>query len=207
MLIAGLGRNLYYPLQISCNLLSVTRITVEQVDEEFDRLSAESKARGTEKKLMDMPWECKACRMEGSENYLKPMYEFNVRSNYEFLTRLLPQGAWARCVRCNKRRHGQLGCAMSEAHRNAASQAMATCKKCAHPLPRTAFWEDDWRHLHQGISCKACEPLAPSSRRGSLIKCKRCGLDLDRKMFRPAHIRKHGIRKCVCVTCLQAPPA
>ena len=49
-----------------------------------------------------------ACRLSGKENFMKPMREFHVRTPSDFLTRLLPQGAWARCSSCAITRRGAL---------------------------------------------------------------------------------------------------
>ena len=40
---------------------------------------------------------------------MKPVREFGVRKNFEFLAHLLPQGAWARCSSCAIRRRSQQG--------------------------------------------------------------------------------------------------
>ena len=36
---------------------------------------------------------CQSCRLAGNPDYMKPMEEFNVKSEWDFLHRLLPQGS------------------------------------------------------------------------------------------------------------------
>ena len=172
---------------------------------------------------MDMLWECKACCMAGKEDHMKPMSDFNVRSNHEFLTRLLPQGAWARCVACNKERQGALGAAFGAAtggandvaqqSKEVAAKAMAMCSQCDKTLPRTFFWPGDWRNWLRpsDIACKACCPLAPGKRKkphgpkGLLfVTCTRCGKELGRSKFRPADLAKNITRGVVCLDCRSA---
>ena len=75
-------------------------ISVDQIDDEFERLQENSKNASAEKSLMKMHWECRACKIAGRADFVKPMADFNVAKEWDFLNRLLPQGAWARCTRC-----------------------------------------------------------------------------------------------------------
>ena len=87
-------------------------LPADHADAEFDRLEEEQKSRGTERELMKMHWPCRACRAAGREDFMQPMHDFGVRSPADFLNRLLPQGAWARCVQCSRARKGALGAAL-----------------------------------------------------------------------------------------------
>ena len=44
-----------------------------------------------------------------NQNFMKPYQDFGVRRASDFVTWLLPQGAWARCISCQDDRRGALG--------------------------------------------------------------------------------------------------
>ena len=120
-----------------------------------------------EKDLMKMHWHCQACFLEGREDYTKPMEDFNVRCPADFVSKLLPQGAWTRCSGCVRKlrgRHGEAGEVGAQLHnaRQAADAAARTytCKVCGEEKPRAAFWAADWIHKGRGIACRACENAA-----------------------------------------------
>ena len=60
-----------------------------------------------------MRWTCKSCKLSDdpsrNQNYEKPLQDFGVRKPSDFVTKLLPQGAWARCNSCQDERRGALG--------------------------------------------------------------------------------------------------
>ena len=85
-----------------------------------------------------------ACFLAGKSDYMKPLVDFNVRTPSDFVARLLPQGAWARCAACNQVRRGQLGAdhghlgagnAVNAARRLVASAAMHRCTCCSQTKP------------------------------------------------------------------------
>ena len=140
----------------------------------------------------------------------------------EFLTYLLPQGAWARCSSCASRRRGllraqqgaQLGAqlggdnATAALLREIARAATQRCAQCRETKPKSAFWKEDWRHRGQGIKCTDCEPRAPGQRPRSLfseLTCKQCGVAKPRDQFCPRdlHNQRRGIS---CKACLPTPP-
>ena len=47
-----------------------------------------------------MRWQCQSCFLCGHGDFLKPLEDFGVRCPAEFVSRLLPQGAWTRCSSC-----------------------------------------------------------------------------------------------------------
>ena len=68
---------------------------------------------GAEKNFRKMRWPCMSCYLSSdpsrNENFMKPFEDFGVRRATDFVTRLLPQGAWARCQSCQDVRRGALG--------------------------------------------------------------------------------------------------
>ena len=154
-----------------------------------------------------------ACRLSGAENFMKPMREFNGRTPSDFLTRLLPQGAWARCSSCAITRRGahlpEAGHnATTDLRREIANAAMQQCVGCKATKLKSAFWKEDWRNRDRGIKCIECEPLAPGNRPRSLsseFTCKQCGVVKARGQFWPRdlHNQRRGIS---CKSCLPTPP-
>ena len=164
----------------------------EEADAEFERHDAHSYATGVETDLLQSAWRCAACELAGCENPRRSMEEFGIRDIYDFRNKLLPQGAWARCTRCSRRRTtakggSSGGAANSEAQtaqrqanfqpialRNklAACQARGTCKQCHATYSRGEFWQGDWPHRHKygGIKCTTCEPRAPGQREKYAVK-------------------------------------
>ena len=160
---------------------------------------------------------------------MKPVREFNVSTPSEFLTRLLPQGAWARCSSCaisRRRARGaqvlsQLGGrnATTDLRREIANVAMQECVACKMTKLKPAFRKEDWRHRGQGIKCIECEPRAPGERPRSLppqfirnmqpmssdVICKQCGVAKPRDQFWPRdlHNQRRGIS---CQECMPTPP-
>ena len=160
---------------------------------------------------------------------MKPVREFAVRTPSEFLTRLLPQGAWARCSSCASRRRGLLGAqpgaqlggdnATAALQRQIASAVTQQCAQCREIKPKSGFWKEDWRHREQGIKCTTCEPRRAGERPRSLppqflqnstpkrnqLTCKQCGEAKDRDAFwaRDIHNQSRGI---MCKACQPTPP-
>ena len=160
---------------------------------------------------------------------MKPVREFNVRTPSDFLTRLLPQGAWARCSSCAISRRGARNAqhllqicghnATTDLRREIASAAMQQCVGCKTTKLKPAFWKQEWRHRDRGIKCMQCEPLAPGERPRSLppqllqniqpktseVTCKQCGVAKPREQFWPRdlHNQRRGIS---CQACLPTPP-
>ena len=68
---------------------------------------------GAEKNFRKMRWPCMSCYLSSdpsrNENFMKPFEDFGVRRASDFVTWLLPQGAWARCQSCQDVRRGALG--------------------------------------------------------------------------------------------------
>ena len=68
---------------------------------------------GAEKNFRKMRWECMSCKLSSdpsrNQNFVKPYQDFGVRWASDFITKLLPQGAWARCMSCQDDRRGSLG--------------------------------------------------------------------------------------------------
>ena len=125
---------------------------------------------------------------------------------------------------------GELGGENSTAQeqRLIASKAVHECSLCHAKKPRVEFWEADWPHRDgQIISCKVCQPRAPSDRgigQGHLsaalqkqnelkkmeaiqrkFKCKECGGEKSRDQFWPRGVRNrhHGL---ACKSCQPTPP-
>ena len=172
-----------------------------------------------------------ACFLAGKSDYMKPLVDFNVRTSSDFVARLLPQGAWARCAACNKVRqgqhghlgadHGHLGGSNAEnvSRRLVASAAMHRCTCCSQTKPRSEFWLADWKNRKQGIRCRTCEALPPGERPKTLpaallanngprqieFACGQCGVVKSREQYWPRDIKNkhHGLR---CKTCLPTPP-
>ena len=67
------------------------------MDEEIARLKRESYDKDIEKNLMNMVWECSACQLTGSDDYVKTMGAFNIRCPADFVNKLLSQGYWTHC--------------------------------------------------------------------------------------------------------------
>ena len=159
-----------------------------------------------------------ACKLSGIEDCMKPVREFNVSTPSEFLTRLLPQGAWARCSSCAINRRGARGAqlllqmgghnATTDLRREIAKAAMQQCFGCKTTKLKPAFWKDDWRYRDRGIKCTDCEPRAPGQRPRSLfseLTCKQCGVAKPHDQFWPRdlHNQRRGIS---CKACLPTPP-
>ena len=99
---------------------------------------------------------------------MKPVREFGVRKPSEFVTYLLPQGAWARCSSCaicrRSQQRAQVGArlggdnAMAALQRQTASAVTQRCAQCREIKPKSAFWKEDWRARGRGIKCTTCEP-------------------------------------------------
>ena len=124
------------------------------MDAEFERLRREAKERSAEKDLMKMHWQCQACFLEGRDDYMKPMGDFNVRCPADFVNKLLPQGAWTRCSRCVR----LLSKSKGHAVQTEAAARMHVCNKCGKDTPREEFWPEDWvRNRHRGIACMVCK--------------------------------------------------
>ena len=153
---------------------------------------------------------------------MKPVREFNVRTSSHFLTKLLPQGAWARCSSCaisrracaNGRRGAQVLSqegghnATTDLRREIANAAMQQCVGCKATKFKSAFWKEDWRNRDRGIKCIECEPLAPGNRPRSLsseFTCKQCGVVKAREQFWPRDLRNQR-RGISCKACLPTPP-
>ena len=68
---------------------------------------------GAEKNFRKMRWPCMSCYLSSdpsrNENFMKPFEDFGVRWAADFVTKLLPQGAWTRCQSCQDVRRGALG--------------------------------------------------------------------------------------------------
>ena len=68
---------------------------------------------GAEKNFRKMRWPCMSCYLSSDpsrhDNFMKPFEDFGVRWASDFVTKLLPQGAWARCLSCQDERRGALG--------------------------------------------------------------------------------------------------
>ena len=150
-----------------------------------------------------------ACFLAGKSDYMKPLVDFNVRTSSDFVARLLPQGAWARCAACKKVRLRQLGRdnAVNASRRLVASAAMHRCTCCSQTKPRSEFWLADWKNKKQGIRCKTCEALPPGERPKRQVEfaCGQCGVVKSREQYWPRDIKNkhHGLR---CKTCFPTPP-
>ena len=95
---------------------------------------------------------------------MKPIADFNVLKEWDFLNRLLPQGAWTRCTRCQRQQRGLAGAEVKAElgselggtnetcveRRPLASLAVHSCIQCQATKPRAEFWEVDWPHRHRG---------------------------------------------------------
>ena len=79
-------------------------IQEDQVDEEFTRFERVANESSAETSLLKMHWNCTSCKLLGEEDWCKPMADFNVHRDWHFRNKLLPEGAWARCAECNKKR-------------------------------------------------------------------------------------------------------
>ena len=68
---------------------------------------------GAEKNFRKMRWDCMSCMLSSdpsrNQNFRKPLQDFGVRRASDFVTWLLPQGAWARCLSCQDDRRGSKG--------------------------------------------------------------------------------------------------
>ena len=79
----------------------------------MDALMKKQREQGAEKNFKKMRWTCMSCKLSSdpsrNENYMKPLQDFGVRRASDFVTWLLPQGAWARCTSCQNELRGALG--------------------------------------------------------------------------------------------------
>ena len=68
---------------------------------------------GAEKNFRKMRWPCRSCMLSDdpgrNQNFMKPFEDFGVRRASDFITKLLPHGAWTRCISCQDDRRGALG--------------------------------------------------------------------------------------------------
>ena len=87
-------------------------IQEDQVDEEFTRFERVANESSAETSLLKMHWTCTSCKLLGEEDWCKPMADFNVHNDWHFCNKLLPEGAWARCAECNKKRRRDIGAAL-----------------------------------------------------------------------------------------------
>ena len=83
-----------------CIRSSCTRM--QELDEPMKRKRYER----PELNFRKMRWPCKSCMLSDdpsmNNNFTKPFSEFGVRRASDFTTKLLPQGAWARCISCQE---------------------------------------------------------------------------------------------------------
>mgnify|MGYP003333708742 CR=1 FL=1 len=80
-----------------------------------------------EKNFKKMTWPCKSCMLSDdpnrNQNFRKPLQDFGVRWASDFITKLLPQGAWARCISCQDDRRGALGAELGGEKNNLSKEA------------------------------------------------------------------------------------
>jgi len=155
-------------------------IQPEDVDTEFEKLRRRAVETCAEKDLMRMRWPCKSCLLAGRQHH-KGMKEFNVHRPADFISRLLPQGAWTRCSLCTRASSGPLlntsplanPATTPDEERDAdtgiyssiASLAVQRCSTCSIERGKAEFWEQDWaRRGGEQISCMACQPQLPAER-------------------------------------------
>ena len=142
---------------------------------------------------------------------MKRVRDFNVRTEADFVIRLLPQGAWTRCTSCStaRQRTSALSCHPGGlGGRPIASPAEQSCAQCLVAKPRQAFWPSDWEKSRaRGIKCKECEPRPPHHRPKvpPRFTCGSCGVEKERNCFWPKDIenRHQGLR---CMFCCPTPP-
>ena len=186
------------------------------------------KQRDEEKNFKKMRWPCKSCMLSDdpsrNQNFEKPLQDFGVRCASDFVTKLLPQGAWARCLSCQGDRRAELGGntnnTFNEERSVAAAQACETCTQCGQTLTIEFFWPEDWRHRmteNMSIKCKECCPTPRKERAGGFtakneqasieaagkpITCQVCERSLPRSQFRKNAGNKFDFRKpMTCEEC------
>ena len=89
--------------------------------------------QGAEKNFRKMRWPCMSCKLSSdpsrNENSMKPFEDFDVCCASDFVTWLLPQGAWARCTSCQDERRGALGKELGGNKNNLSEAKRRRCGK------------------------------------------------------------------------------
>jgi len=87
--------------------------TLFERGQELDELVKKQRDESVEKNFKKMRFACKSCKLSAdpdvNQNFMKPLADFNVRKPSDFIKKLLPQGAWARCCACQGVRKGAMG--------------------------------------------------------------------------------------------------
>ena len=91
---------LFHLRALSCNFIRAQELVERE---------RKPKETGREKNLKMMVWQCKSCLLSGNPDSMKPQKDFGVRNESDFVTRLLPQGSWARCTSCSHKLQHQFG--------------------------------------------------------------------------------------------------
>ena len=86
-----------------------------------------------ERNFKKMRWPCKSCMLSDdpsrNQHFMKPFQDFGVRRPSDFVERLLPQGAWTRCMSCQDEIRGELG---KEAGEDANNASQAKRRRCGN---------------------------------------------------------------------------
>ena len=187
-------------------------ISADRIDAEFDRLQRQSLDTSAEKDLMRMHWRCQSCYLQGREDHTKPMAAFGVRCPADFVSRLLPQGAWARCGSCATAIHAAVLQSRNSERQEEAAALTHVCSACGEDLPKARFWPVDWRHRARGASCKTCQPAPPHERRPASLAseavhvCASCGQEKRRCQYWPADWQNRH-QNISCATCQPSDPS
>ena len=175
---------------------------------------------GAEKNFRKMRWPCMSCYLSSdpsrNENFMKPFEDFGVRRAADFVTKLLPQGAWARCMSCQDVRRGALGMELGGNKNNLPEAKRRRCGKkgkefgelggSTNNLPKEeranlgrtlgGSTNNEFIKERSLASTQACE------------KCGECGRSLTCAQFWPVdwRHRTQKDRSIKCKECCPKPP-
>ena len=167
---------------------------------------------GAEKNFRKMRWPCMSCMLSSdpsrNENFMKPFEDFGVRWAADFVTKLLPQGAWTRCQSCQDVRRGALGKELGKEQggnkNNLPEAKRRRCGKKGKEFGEMGkkFGElggvtnNEFMKERSLASTQACE------------KCGECGRSLTYAHFWPADWRRRTQknRSIKCKECCPKPP-
>ena len=189
----------------------------------MDELVKKQREEGAEKNFRKMRWACMSCKLSDdpsrNQNFMKPYQDFGVRWASDFITRLLPQGAWARCISCQDDCRGSLGKElggnnnnMSEAKRRRYGKKGKEYGEMGKEFGEKGkeFGEKGKEFGEMGKELGGSENNPYINERSLAASqacetCEQCGRLLTRTFFWTDHWR-HRTRKQIRMTCKECSP-
>ena len=131
-------------------------ITSEEAVQEMRKAETKKDMTGAEQKTKKKKVElycCTHCMLSKNENYMKPSHAFGADTAEDILEKILKQGAWTRCLKCQKavgKPNNKTTDRMCRTTANGKSERL--CPQCCTFQPSAYFRKDE-------ECCKACQHL------------------------------------------------